>query len=837
MKRALHDRLSSNLLSAFFLLLFCTPLFAQNQADDKLGSLEVSETRKVEKLAKEELQQSVSNYDNHRLEYDQAKSFIRLNSEITKVKTFIRQEYDYNDALQTINLLKNIKNLALEGVILNRDSLYSDRNLTTTAIILEELLQRTNKWLTKTLKYHKSLADMQFQLDSLGKDSVLYKLPKDSAQQVIYYNKLITVKKKLEPANIYLAGSLDSIQQIEIAGNQFKLMLESNLAEVNMLRDALQKSEKERELSYFSENTSKKDLSQIAQISAKKLAIILGFYWSNHASTFILMFFSIIILSIYFKLLIKRLKHTNKIERLKGKTFIQRHPIASSFLINVSVFHFFLPTPPLAISAILWIASAIAFSVTLWRSIGPKWYEVWITLFAVLIVTVILNLLLAQSGLESWLILLNSLVGIALCIFAFKKRKGNFTQNLRIYLPLIAMSLFQLSAIYLIINGHYNWAKSTMTNGYFLLVVFLINFWSVKLLRDSLIISQFFIKRTEESHYEFPLANIEKNLSVPQLIAVVLASIYLVGRKSYLFGLFFDPISEAFFLERHIGKFTYTIESIFVFILILVISWAISKIIAFVSIDEKKSSNNSGDEGPGSWLLLARIAIFTIGILLACMAAGIPIDRISVIIGALSVGIGFGLQTLINNLVSGLIIAFEKPINVGDIVEISGQVGKMKSIGIRSSVVTTWDGADVIIPNGDLMNQHLINWTLGNTKRRFNLTVGVAYGTNLEHTKKILLELLNNDPRILKNPEPFIQISEFNSSSIDFILKFWVAHFSIGADVKSELIVNIDKIFKENGIQIPFPQMDVHHIQPNDRGIGKKMSKRKKTEKKSEKEE
>lgn len=107
-------------------------------------------------------------------------------------------------------------------------------------------------------------------------------------------------------------------------------------------------------------------------------------------------------------------------------------------------------------------------------------------------------------------------------------------------------------------------------------------------------------------------------------------------------------------------------------------------------------------------MLLVRITIITVGVLLAFVSAGIPMDRFAIILGALSVGIGFGLQTLINNLVSGVIIAFEKPINVGDIVEITGQTGRMKSIGIRSSVVTTWDGADVIIPNGDLLNQHLL---------------------------------------------------------------------------------------------------------------------------------
>ena len=190
------------------------------------------------------------------------------------------------------------------------------------------------------------------------------------------------------------------------------------------------------------------------------------------------------------------------------------------------------------------------------------------------------------------------------------------------------------------------------------------------------------------------------------------------------------------------------------------------------------------------------------GLVLAFVAAGIPMDRLAIIISALGVGIGFGLQTLINNLVSGLIIAFEKPINVGDFVEIAGQSGKMKSIGIRSSIVTTWDGADVVIPNGDLMNQHLTNWTMGNTRKRYEIKLGVAYGSDLELTQTILLQLFKSDDRIMKNPEPFVIITEFNNSSIDFAIKFWVYHYELGFDVKSDLIIAIDKALKENNIEV-----------------------------------
>jgi small-conductance mechanosensitive channel len=239
----------------------------------------------------------------------------------------------------------------------------------------------------------------------------------------------------------------------------------------------------------------------------------------------------------------------------------------------------------------------------------------------------------------------------------------------------------------------------------------------------------------------------------------------------------------------------------------------VARIVAFLSAAEGNFYTDTKKSGLGSWLLLIRISVITVGILIAFISAGIPVDRIVMIISALGVGIGFGMQTLVNNLISGVIIAFEKPVNLNDIVEIGGHTGKMKSIGIRSSVVTTYDGADLIIPNGDLLSQHLVNWTMGSARRRFELQVGVAYGTDLALVKSLIKEVLSNTKMILKNPEPMIWVTNFGDSSIDFSIKYWVGNFTYGNDVKSDLIMSINEIFALNNIVIPFPQRDIH-IQP-----------------------
>lgn len=193
---------------------------------------------------------------------------------------------------------------------------------------------------------------------------------------------------------------------------------------------------------------------------------------------------------------------------------------------------------------------------------------------------------------------------------------------------------------------------------------------------------------------------------------------------------------------------------------------------------------------------------------MAFAAAGIAMDKVTIILGALSVGIGFGLQALVNNLVSGLILAFEKPINVGDVVEFGGQSGTMKSIGFRSSIISTWDGADVIIPNGKLLDDNVINWTMGNSHRRVEIVTGVAYGTNLEKVKKLVLDVLATDKRIMVPPPPTVLIKDFNSSSVDIRILFWIEDFNTWTEIKSDILQAIDEAFKKEAIQISAPQED-----------------------------
>jgi small-conductance mechanosensitive channel len=190
-------------------------------------------------------------------------------------------------------------------------------------------------------------------------------------------------------------------------------------------------------------------------------------------------------------------------------------------------------------------------------------------------------------------------------------------------------------------------------------------------------------------------------------------------------------------------------------------------------------------------------------------AAKIPFDKIAIVLGALSVGIGFGLQTIINNLVSGVILAFERPIQIGDEIQVGENSGTVKEVGIRASKIQAYDGSEIVVPNGDLLSQSLINWTLSDKKRRIELIIGVGYGSDMKLVHSVLEDVLSRE-RILKVPTPKVYMQTFNDSSVDFRVLFWVESMDIWIDVRAEVMSTIFEKFAENNIEIPFPKRDLY---------------------------
>jgi small-conductance mechanosensitive channel len=257
-----------------------------------------------------------------------------------------------------------------------------------------------------------------------------------------------------------------------------------------------------------------------------------------------------------------------------------------------------------------------------------------------------------------------------------------------------------------------------------------------------------------------------------------------------------------------IGSFSLTLGSLLTALAVLFGGLLLARGIRFVLREEVLSrlrlSRGLPETISTSIYYLALVLVF----LMTLAAAGVQLDKLTILTGAFGVGVGFGMQNVIGNFVSGLVLQFERPIRVGDVLELGTLGGEVRRIGIRSSLVRTFQGAEVIVPNSNLVSNQVINWTLSEPVRRVELQVPVAYGTPPERVIELLLGVVRAHPEVLRDPEPGAFFQTFGPCSLDFILMFWAeqpVHFRL----RSEVAIAVNAALHQAGIEIPLPQQQI----------------------------
>ena len=257
-----------------------------------------------------------------------------------------------------------------------------------------------------------------------------------------------------------------------------------------------------------------------------------------------------------------------------------------------------------------------------------------------------------------------------------------------------------------------------------------------------------------------------------------------------------------------------TILSISLFILFLIGVYVVSKILnkivlrrILIRFDIEKSIRYN-------MVRIGHYIIMIVGTMMAFQFIGINLSGLAVIFGLLSVGIGFGLQNITSNFISGIILLFERPIKVGDRITIGDVVGEVASINMRSTMVQTLNNITIIVPNSEFVSAKVTNWSYGDPKIRVDLPVGVSYGSDLDTVLKALHEVADEHPEVLKTPAHDVLLAEFGDSSWNMLLRVWIASPQQFYAFKSDINCAIIRKFKQHKIEIPFPQRDLHLRSP-----------------------
>lgn len=291
----------------------------------------------------------------------------------------------------------------------------------------------------------------------------------------------------------------------------------------------------------------------------------------------------------------------------------------------------------------------------------------------------------------------------------------------------------------------------------------------------------------------------------------VSAAWVIISLKAFsLLTVVVDRIRAILSAESNFNNFHISLGDVLAFGLTMWAAVAISRFVRFMLHEDiyQRFHIASGASYAASTLL--HYFILLVGSFMAIAALGVDMTKFTVLVGALGVGIGFGLQNIINNFVSGIILLFERPVNVGDVVQVGDSTGVILRIGIRASVIRVPNASELIVPNSMLISQQVTNWTLSNRQRRIELTVGVAYGTDPKTVIELLTSVAMAHPLAAKTPKPQTLMTGFGADSLNFEVRVWTDDYDRGLQIKSDLAVAINDALVGASIGIPYPQRDLH---------------------------
>ncbi|WP_316837936.1 mechanosensitive ion channel domain-containing protein [Pedobacter nutrimenti] len=782
-------------------------------------SLKLDFVEKMQAFAKRSSKKSAEDFDADKASISQIKTFDELKRTMQKAKIYLKSKLDTPGTKVVLQEIEKDFAIAGDGVFTNKGTAQTFRNLTATSKILAQLLNKANARKISLDLHLQELNNFRYQLDSLLSVPSLFKFPKDSTTLMKYLQKIRVIAYETSPVDTSLTLASNNIQTLLNQVNLTVFNLQSSLEEIEVYQKDMANQTFKREFSnIWDPEGFYRPFGEILNFSKTKGFLTLSFYAENNTGKLVVMILLILISFIYLRSLKNIYIEGGLLKPDFDGQLVIRYPLLSAILLVISLFQFVFLSPPFILSVIFWAISCICLSIIFNDFVRKYWMRVWLLMVILFIIAALGNLVLQASRVERWFMLFISIFGTIAGVNILLRGHRDELKEKWIVWSIAFMTLLELISALANMIGRYNLAKTLFISGFLNVVIAILFLWTVRLINEGLFLAFNVYSGQDKKLFYLNFEKVGKKAPALFYLVLIFGWIVLFGRNFPAFDYLSKPLLNFFSEERTLGNYSFSINNMLLFITIMGIAVVISKIVSFFASDRHLHAgkdDKSGVEGIGSWLLLVRISILSIGLFLAVAAAGIPVDRITIVLGALGVGIGFGLQTLVNNLVSGLIIAFEKPVNVGDIVDVDGQGGKMKSIGFRSSIISTWDGADVVMPNGDLLNAHLVNWSLGGNRKRISILIGVAYDTDLEKCRQILAEILNDEQRISKNPGPIVQYEQFNNSSIDLRIYFWTKHIGDIYATKSDLIMKIVTAFRTKGIEIPFPQQDIYLHHPD----------------------
>jgi small-conductance mechanosensitive channel len=662
------------------------------------------------------------------------------------------------------------------------------------------------KWRNHVRKLNDSISVGFIAVEALIKDSIHTYIRKDSALWSIYAADFLASDSMLRKTDKQYQESLSRTVALENNLNR-------SVYQVNQLIMAVDKELRQRNAALYTRthptfwklrsDTYPEGIGAVFMKTVRQNLDSLEFYGKNayiRAILFRLLLLLITMLPIwYFR---KNKDRFSKTDANSPYKFVHKYTgaSASSFVMVMAPF-IFINAPHVFIEAILATLAVTTSIIFIKENPGVGKRNMY-ALLAIYIILKVMNLMVSVTlfGRIVWTL---SIVGLVPLYALFRNIHQSNIKYFGLYrLIIVLTALLYISGWVLNFTGHYPLGRILLLAGldqFFLAIILYVAIFSfidfIGILADIYNSSNHNTTVRVELIYR-------KLLTLVRILAII-----------FWFWSFILNINADDFLREHlsgilnqkiyIGSYAISPASIFIFFIVVYLAFYLSGLLDGLFYDEKRTSESTSKTSLGSIVLMLRLFIISLGFIIGMIIAGIPLNSVSLFFGALGVGIGFGLQGLIANLISGIIIAFEKPVYVGDIIEVDGQRGRVTDIGLRATKVDTSDGAEYVIPNGELTSRTMKNWTLTSKNYKLENIIQVDLKNDAGKVAELLEESLRDVKGVIHLPPPMIRLKEITPSSLKFKVSCWLGDIGMANLVQHELLQKIHQKLDESGISYP----------------------------------
>ena len=678
------------------------------------------------------------------------------------------------------------------------------QNLQMYQTLLDELETNNESCLKDLIKYDQELNEVKTQILSFRKDSVLIKVFTIDSLRKIFKPQLTELRGKRGMMDSLIKANTNNINSYQ-ARTSANLI---NIKELMYLTDGQLKSisvkafgKEKRYLWESATQSGKRNVGFRKFINSEQK--ISKYYFVYTRSSRALLIFIGLVFFFWIYLNYKSLINRDKLEAVDSFNFlyIRPKPYLITFIFILTLAPVFDMLAPALYIEMIHVVLAIALTASLFKRLPRDVFYKWCIFVLLLIAPIVLRLLGMPPRYQRWLLLIFSIAssGFGIVMYARLKKRA---EGHRLLLTVgIIYIVFNLLAI-----GCNLFGRFTLTQIFYTTAVsaFL---HAVSLMILAGMITEAFLLQIKSTrirkHYpeHFDWEPVVKSLKgvLGVLVFLIWLVLFLVNLNIFneLYTNTLDVLTE----KRTIGSLTFTLGGIVLFLFIIWIANFLQKYIAYFFGDTGDDSLDD-NKGERSKLIVTRLVLLIGGFLLAVAASGLPIDKITVVLGALGVGIGLGLQNIVSNFVSGIILIFDKTLRIGDTVELSDKKGRVKEIGIRASTLLTDDGAEIIIPNGSILSNNIINWTLTNNQMRVIIEFGLAKPFPKDEVVILIQEAIGANDNIFMGKEPKILISPKSKTSVNVKIYFWCKDISQAESTRSTINAAIFDELDERGIEI-----------------------------------